>query len=254
MDKVSFIIPTLNEESKIGVCVKAIKPQLRAGDEIIVVDNGSSDKTNQIAKSLGCKVVCESKRGLSNARNAGAQAANGHILCFIDADGKVSSNWLEQALQSLTNSKMSKALSGSKDPEISAVSGLNIFDSEDPVKRFWYNAYTVGAYTFVLSFHSLFAWTFLVGNNMAIRKEVFETLGGFEAVVGEDFWLSHNFGKKRSFKGAVNLRMIVKLSSRRFKQKGFLRTVFLEWLAGGLVKTPQVRYAILEKEILEKET
>lgn len=237
MDRVSFIIPTLNEEARIEGCVKAIKPQLKDGDEIIVVDNGSLDKTNQIAKSLGCKIICEPKKGLSNARNAGAKAAASNILCFIDSDGRVSSDWLEEARESL------------QDEKISAVSGLNIFESEDPIKKFWYNAYTVGAYSFVLSFQSLLSWTFLVGNNMAIRKEVFFILGGFEAVVAEDFWLSHNFGKKRSFKGAVNLKMIVKLSSRRFEQKGFLRTVFLEWLAKGLlVKTPQVKYATLEKE------
>lgn len=237
MDKVSFVIPTLNEERKIGGCIKTIQSQLRDGDEIIVVDNGSLDRTNQIALQLGCKVVKEEKKGLSNARNAGAKVAKGSILCFIDADGVVSSSWLKEALKSLSNSK------------ISAVSGLNVFNHHDPVKKFWYNAYTVSAYTFVLSFHSLLSWTFLVGNNMAIRKEVFKELGGFEPVVGEDFWLSHYFGKRKyNFKGAVNLKMKVELSARRFDQKGFLRTVFLEWIADTLLKTPQVKYATLEQQ------
>lgn len=237
MERVSFVVPTLNEEKRIARCVKAILPQLRVGDEIIVVDNGSSDRTNEIARKLGCKIVKENKKGLSNARNAGAKAAKGDILCFIDADGQVSGNWLEEALQAL------------KDPKISAVSGLNIFESEDPVKRFWYNTWTVGAYTFVMSFHSLLSWTFLVGNNMAIRKDVFEELGGFEAVVGEDFWLSHNFGKRKyNFKGEVNLKMVVKLSSRRFDQKGFLKTVFMDWIVDALTKTPQVKYEQLQEQ------
>jgi len=236
MQKVTFVIPTLNEERRIARCVMAILPQLNEGDEIIVVDNGSTDKTNEIALKLGCRVVKESKRGLSNARNAGAKAACGDILCFIDADGKVSPDWLEQALQELSN------------PKISAVSGLNIFQSEDPVKKFWYNTWTVGAYTFVMSFHSLFSWTYLVSNNMAIRKSTFNVLGGFESVVGEDFWLSHNFGKKRSFKGAVNLRMRVNLSSRRFVQNGFLKTVFLDWIVDSLTRTPQVKYKTLDKQ------
>lgn len=235
--KVSFVIPTLNEEGRIEGCVRAIKPQLRVGDEIIVVDNGSRDKTNQIAEELGCRVVKESKKGLSNARNAGAKAAKGEILCFIDADGIVSSGWLAEALKALQN------------PKISAVSGLNIFKSEDKLKKILFNTYTVGAYTFVLSFHSLFAWTFLVGNNMAIRKEVFWALGGFESVVGEDFWLSHHFGKRKyKFKGEVNLKMVVGLSSRRFEQKGFLKTVFLDWIADTLLRVPQVKYAHLEEQ------
>lgn len=236
MERVSFVIPTLNEEKRIAGCVTAILPQLKKGDEVIVVDNGSSDKTNGIARGLGCKVVKEGKKGLSNARNAGAKAAKGDILCFIDADGQVSENWLEEALRAL------------KDPKVNAVSGLNIFESEDPVKRFWYNTWTVGAYTFVMSFHSLLSWTYLVGNNMAIRKGVFEDLGGFESVVGEDFWLSHNFGKRREFKGEVNLKMVVKLSSRRFDQKGFLKTVFMDWIVDALTKTPQVKYAELQEQ------
>ena len=237
MHKVSFIVPTLNEEKQIAKCVMAILPQLKTGDEIIVVDNGNIDRTNEIAERLGCKIIKESKKGLSNARNGGAKKALGDILCFIDADGEVSGNWLDQALQALS------------DPKINAVSGLNIFESEDPVKRFWYNTWTVGAYTFVMSFHSLLSWTYLVGNNMAIRKQVFEDLGGFEPVVGEDFWLSHNFGKrKNNFKGEVNLKMIVKLSSRRFDQKGFLKTVFLDWIVDALIKTPQVKYASLQEQ------
>ena len=235
-ESISFIIPTLNEEDRIESCIMAIKPQLRVGDEIIVVDNGSSDETNKIARMLGAKVIKEAQKGLSNARNAGANAAVGQILCFIDADGLVSPGWLSQALQSLSN------------PKISVVSGLNVFKTSDKLKKFWYNTYTVGAYSFVLSFHSLLSWTYLVGNNMAIRKNVFEDLGGFEAVVGEDFWLSHNFGKERSYKGAVNLKMKVNLSSRRFEEKGFLKTVFLDWIVDALTKTPQVKYATLEEQ------
>ena len=236
-EKVSFIIPTLNEEGRISLCLEAIKSQLRDGDEIIVVDNGNTDNTNEIAKSLGCKIVFEKEKGLSVARNAGAKMAFGDILCFIDADGQISPDWLNQALRSLS------------DEQVVAVSGLNIFSHKKPLKKFWYNTYTAGAYTFVLSFHSLFSWTFLVGNNMAIKKQVFDSLGGFEPVVGEDFWLSHNFGKEKSYKGAVNLKMKVRLSSRRFEQKGFLKTVFLDWIVDALTKTPQVKYAQLEKQI-----
>lgn len=227
--KVSFVIPTLNEENRIADCIEAIKPQLEAGDEIIVVDNGSKDKTNQIAEELGCRIVFESKKGISNARNAGAHAAQGDILCFIDADGKVHRDWLAEARSSLS------------DPRICAVSGFNYFASQDQMKRYWYNTYTAVAYANVLILDRLFRWTFLVGNNMAIRKEVFEDLGGFESVIGEDAWLSHNFGKKRELmgRGRVNHRMMVELSSRRFDQKGYARTIFGSWLVGMVFRISQ---------------
>src|SRR3972149_10557322 len=103
--KFSFIIPALNEEKYIGACIRSIKNQLEEGDEIIVVDNGSHDRTTQIAKSLGCRVLKEKNNGLSHARNRGAREARGNVLCFIDADSIVSDEWLRRAKTALRKTK-----------------------------------------------------------------------------------------------------------------------------------------------------
>lgn len=120
----SFIIPALNEENLIAGCIKSIKRQKKVVDEIIVVDNGCVDSTVAIARELDCKVVKEGERGIANAKNRGAQIANGDVLCFIDADGVVSPNWLKEARDVL------------QDPKTDAVVGINFFLTRISRKRF----------------------------------------------------------------------------------------------------------------------
>ena len=82
---VSVVIPALNEEASIAVVLAAI-PQ-DAVDEIIVVDGGSSDRTVEIARSGGARVICEPRRGYGRACAAGVAAAEGDVIVFLDADG-----------------------------------------------------------------------------------------------------------------------------------------------------------------------
>ncbi len=231
----SVIIPAFNEGKRLPVCIAALKAQTQPFDEIIVVDNNSRDETEEVARDLGCTVVWEAAQGLSKARNAGAHASRGDIICFVDADGQMCPTWLAEALKSL------------KDPKVSAVSGLNIFQHNNNLKEGWYNLYTLLAYACVLLNDRIFTHTFLVGNNLAIKKDIFLSLGGFEPVVGEDYWFSRKFWKRSDLKGAVNLKMVSLLSSRRFDERGYLKTVS-GWILDTARKTPQVKYAKLASQ------
>ncbi len=82
---ISVIIPALNEEQAVGHVVERARQQDPA--EVIVVDNGSSDGTAQAARAAGARVVSEPRRGYGAACLAGARAATGDVLVFIDADG-----------------------------------------------------------------------------------------------------------------------------------------------------------------------
>jgi len=90
---ISVIVPAYNEERYLGKtlkCIQKAKEFLLKKDavttEIIVVDNGSTDSTSDIAFSFGARVVTETKHNIARVRNAGASLAKGNVLVFIDAD------------------------------------------------------------------------------------------------------------------------------------------------------------------------
>jgi glycosyltransferase involved in cell wall biosynthesis len=75
----------LNEEASIAVVLAAIPPD--AVDEVVVVDGGSSDRTVEIARAGGARVICEPRRGYGRACAAGVAAAASDVIVFLDADG-----------------------------------------------------------------------------------------------------------------------------------------------------------------------
>jgi len=94
---ISVIVPTLNEEKYIEMSLKALKNQDYNGKyEIIVADGNSKDGTVKIAKNYADKIVSVKKRGIGAGRNAGAKAAKGDILTFVDADTILLPNTLKE--------------------------------------------------------------------------------------------------------------------------------------------------------------
>ncbi|MBI4170143.1 MAG: glycosyltransferase [Candidatus Aenigmarchaeota archaeon] len=91
--KISVIIPTLNEEKYLETTLFHIA--LQKPHEIIIGDSRSADKTTEIAKKYGCKVVSCSAGAASIGRNAAGRAAKGDVLLFIDADTIVFPNLLD---------------------------------------------------------------------------------------------------------------------------------------------------------------
>ena len=85
--RVSVVIPALNEEATIADVVRAVPRQIAS--DVIVVDNGSDDRTVERAREAGARVVRESRRGYGSACYAGvrALAADCEIVVFIDGDG-----------------------------------------------------------------------------------------------------------------------------------------------------------------------
>ena len=89
MEKVSVLMPCLNEENGVGICIKKIQEVFKKENidgEIIVIDNGSTDKTIDIVKSFGVKVIHELRRGYGNAYLTGFKHATGDIIIMGDAD------------------------------------------------------------------------------------------------------------------------------------------------------------------------
>jgi glycosyltransferase involved in cell wall biosynthesis len=83
---ISVVIPAYNAEDFIGEAINSVHAQTLSVSEIIVVDDGSSDRTSSIAESLGALVIRRPNRGVSAARNVGIRAATKPWIAFLDAD------------------------------------------------------------------------------------------------------------------------------------------------------------------------
>jgi glycosyltransferase involved in cell wall biosynthesis len=102
MTKFSIIIPAHNEENYLSKTLQSIKQQTFQDYEIIVVTNGCTDKTEEIAKKSNVRVLSLPNPNVSVARNAGALSAVGEVLVFLDADTQLEKGSLQKIHQEFT--------------------------------------------------------------------------------------------------------------------------------------------------------
>jgi len=96
---VSVIIPVYNEEKDIGECLDSLRKQTYKNYEIIIVDDGSTDKTNEVAKKYKkVRIIKQNHKGPGEARNLGAKNARGEILVLIDADMVLFPDYVEKLI------------------------------------------------------------------------------------------------------------------------------------------------------------
>ena len=103
--KVSVIVPAYNVEHKIRECLNSILLQTYDNKEIIVVDDGSTDRTSEICdlfeKKHDCiKVIHQKNKGVSVARNVAMNNSSGTYIVFVDSDDVISNNYLEAFIES----------------------------------------------------------------------------------------------------------------------------------------------------------
>lgn len=208
--EVSVVIPAYNEAENIAQLLESLENQDYRDFEVIVVDNGSSDQTAVIAKSLGAKVITEPRRGVAFARQAGFLAAQGKIIASTDADTILPKAWLSRIVSEFE-----------KNPALAAFGGLYSLHSGTRFARIVLPRVT---YPMWLADKYLNKGWSLPGANMAVRKSAFLAVGGFntEFQIGEDAELSQRL---RSI-GAVILdkNFTVSTSGRRYR-KGLIRGI-----------------------------
>ena len=114
---VSIIIPVFNSEKYIGATIASAVEQTWPNKEIIVVDDGSTDKSLEIAEKLKdsfIKVFSQENKGASVARNKGLKEAKGEYIQFLDADDLLSPDKIEGQLNALKGSITHLALCKTK--------------------------------------------------------------------------------------------------------------------------------------------
>lgn len=105
--KISIIIPTYNEEGVVGKCLESLSRQTYKDLEIIVVDDGSTDKTVSKCQmpNAKCQILRQEHKGPGAARNMGAKEARGEILVFVDADMTFESDFIEKLVEPIISGK-----------------------------------------------------------------------------------------------------------------------------------------------------
>ena len=115
---VSVIIPTFNSARYLEACLKSIKLQTYKNTEVLVIDNCSNDRTSEITRKFGYRLISK-KLNRSEARNYGAKKASGEYLLFIDSDMELTEGVISNCIH-----KMDKTVMGVVIPEISVGDGF----------------------------------------------------------------------------------------------------------------------------------
>jgi GT2 family glycosyltransferase len=85
--RISLVIPCYDAARTLGRVLQGVRAQSVAPDEVLVVDDGSSDSSGQVARAFGVQVVAHGEnRGLAAARNTGLERARGELVVFVDSD------------------------------------------------------------------------------------------------------------------------------------------------------------------------
>jgi len=199
--RLSIVVPAFNEEKLLAGCLASARAA--AADcgltdcEVVVCDNNSTDATARIAREAGAKVVFEPVNRISRSRNAGAAAAAGEWLLFIDADSQLSAESLRAMLAAAASGRW--------------VGGGSVIDFD---RKPWWGGLMVGLWT-ALSRTARWA----AGSFVFCRADAFRAVGGFppDVASGEEIFLSRElkrWGKTRGL-GFVVLAGAPHVSSGR---------------------------------------
>ena len=209
---VTAVVCAYNEASYLSACLFSLQAQIRPPDEIIVIDNASSDATGDVARAVpGVRVVHEPTKGLVVARETGRRAASGDILAYVDADCRMPPRWLGRVERQF------------QADDIVAVTGPYRFYDWDYSGRALVRAYDwcIAPPTHLLVHRVLRIGAILYGGNFAVRRDALARIGGFDRTIefhGEDT----NLGRRLTPAGRVVLRgdCWVWTSARRYRAMG----------------------------------
>ncbi len=132
---VSVIIPAFNEEKIIGKAIKSMKNQRYPYKEILVMDNASTDRTAEIAKKLGVKVITNKKNvGIGNSVNIGIKNSKGKFIILLHADHYTEDrNWIGKMLEPFSDPAVGAVVSQRRNKKRGEMSfGEKVFDSLHP--------------------------------------------------------------------------------------------------------------------------
>ena len=193
--RVSVVVCSYNSERTMEACLASLEVLNYPDYEVIVVNDGSTDRTLEIAERYPyCRIISQPNKGLSAARNVGADAATGEIVAYTDSDCVADPDWLTYLV-----GKMEAA-------NLAACGGPNFPPPEDSLVPAAV-AVSPGGPTHVLISDEVAEH--IAGCNMAFRRDVLLQLGGFDPVyraAGDDVdicWRFQDAGHAIGFSAAA---------------------------------------------------
>lgn len=211
--RISAIVCAYNEEGYLPGCLYSLLAQTRPLDEIIVVNNGSTDGTADAVKRFDAvTIVDEPRKGLVQARETGYRRATGDLLWFLDADTRAPAWWIERIERRFAAR-----------PRLAAISAACRYYDWDVTGRVLLHAYhyTVSPATQFIVQHVFRAGAVFYGGSFCVRRRGLDAVGGFDTCIdfhGEDT----NLGRRLARVGRVDVsrQCYVLTSARRFKAMG----------------------------------
>lgn len=157
----TIVIPAYNEEDYLAACLDSLNAQIVIPTEVIVVDNNSTDRTAEVAKSYSfVKVIKENRQGVFWAVQTGFKAAKSDIIGRIDADTILAADWIEKVLATMANKR------------ITAVTGpVSYYDMPLPRANYWFD-HLMRKFTYRWALKS----PFLYGSNLAIQRQAWQKI------------------------------------------------------------------------------
>ncbi|GAB6044043.1 TIGR04283 family arsenosugar biosynthesis glycosyltransferase [Endothiovibrio diazotrophicus] len=205
MERISIVVPALNEAAGIGAALAALAPLRAAGHEVIVVDGGSEDGTGALAAPLADRVVV-APAGRAVQMNAGAALAGGEVLLFLHADTRLPEAADRRVLEGLARSGRDW---GRFDVRLSGA---------HPLLRVVERA---------MNLRSRLSAVATGDQAIFVRRTLFERLGGFaEIPLMEDIELSKRL---RGIGRPLCIDEPLTTSSRRWEAGGVVRTILMMW-------------------------
>ena len=203
---ISVVIPTFQEGRYLARVLSRVA-ETKHPIEIVVVDSGSQDNTVEIAKQFTDKVYPIRERGISKAKNHGAQQASGDILVFLDADVKPPKDFAEKVIEIFNDVTVVGATCRIV-PEHPKLSETVFFQF----------------YNLLIRICSKFK-PHSRGEFLVVKKKSFLAVGGFDESMPclEDHELAHRLSKIGKFVFIKDL--VVYESLRRFRKLGFFKVV-----------------------------
>lgn len=218
--KLSIVIPAYNEESSLVKTLPHTLKRVSEQDhkvEIVLINNASTDRTSEIARSFaGVKVVEEPNKGLVRARQAGFVNSTGDLIANVDADSLIPEGWINRVFKEFENN-----------PNLVALSGPYVYYDLSAwlsfIARFYYR---VGLLFTYLSFKKSHHGALLQGGNFILSRTALEKIGGYRFdqfdFYGEETDVARRICEVGEIKFSFKLPMFT--SGRRLKEEGIIKT------------------------------